>query len=66
MFGSGMDVLLFHGSGDFWDKSPSCFLKILKLKFKILNNFKIFKKARGQFIPNHLPKHIITSTNNTD
>ena len=38
------------GSGDFWDKSPWCFLKI-------------FKNAVGQFIPNCPPKHVITSTN---
>ena len=27
-------------------------------------NFKIFKNALGQFIPNCPPKHVITSTNN--
>ena len=26
-------------------------------------NFKIFKNALGQFIPNHPPEHVITSTN---
>ena len=28
-------------------------------------NFKIFENAIGQFIPNHAPKYVITSTNNT-
>ena len=28
-------------------------------------NFKIFKNALGQFIPNRPPKHVFTSTNST-
>ena len=50
-------------SGGFWDISPSSFLKILKLPSLYLGNFKIFKNALEQFIPNHPPKHVITSTN---
>ena len=49
-------------SGDFGDKSTLWFLKNLKLPSLYLVNFKIFKKALGQFIPNHPPKHVITST----
>ena len=52
------------GSGDFGDKSPSWFLKILKLPSFYLGNFKIFKKALRQFISFFSPKHVITSTNN--
>ena len=44
-------------------KSPSWFLKSLKLFSFYLGNFKILKNALGQFIPNHPPKHVITSTN---
>ena len=50
------------GSGDFWDKSPSWFLKNLKLPSPYSGNFKIFKNALGQFIPNCPTKHVITST----
>ena len=53
------------GSGDFWDKSTSRFLKILKLLSFYSGNFKIFKNAVGQFIANRLPKHVITSSNHT-
>ena len=38
------------------------FLKILKLPSFYSGNFKIFKNALGQFIPNHTRKHVITST----
>ena len=40
------------GSGDFWDESPLWFLKTFKLPSFYLGNFKIFKKALGQYIPN--------------
>ena len=50
------------GSGDFWDKSSSWFLKILKLPSFHSSNFKFFKNALGQFIQNCPPKHVITST----
>ena len=51
------------GSGDFWDTSPSWFLKILKLPWFYSGNFKIFKNALRQFIPNRPPKNVITSIN---
>ena len=51
------------GSGDFWDKSLSQFLKILKLLSVYSRNFKIFKNALGQSVPNHSSKHVITRTN---
>ena len=51
------------GSSNFWDKSPSWFLKNLKLLLFYLGNFKIFKNAHGQFIPNRPLKHVSTSTN---
>ena len=51
------------GSSNFWDKSLSRFLKILKLHSFHSGNFKIFKNAFGQFIPNRPPKHVITGTN---
>ena len=54
------------GSGNFWNKSPSRFLKILKLRLFYSWNFKIFKNALGQFIPNRPPKHVITSTNQSN
>lgn len=41
------------GSDNFFDKSHSQFVKILKL----------FKHALGQFILNHTPKHVNSSTN---
>ena len=50
-------------SGDFWDKSPSWFLKNLKLPLFYSGNLKIFKNALRQFISNRLPMHVITSTN---
>ena len=50
-------------SGDFWDESPSWFLKKLKLPSFYAGNFKIFKNALGQFIQSCSPKHVITSTN---
>ena len=43
------------GSGDFWDKSPLWFLKILKLPTFYSGSFKILKNALGQFIANALP-----------
>ena len=49
-------------SGDFWDKWLSWFLKILKLPLFYSGNFKVFKNALGQFIPNCPPKYVITST----
>ena len=51
------------GSGGFWDKSLSWFLKILKLFSFYSGNFQIFKYAPGQLIPNQPPKHVIASTN---
>ena len=51
------------GLGDFWDKSPSWFLKILKLLSLYLGSFKVFKNVLGQFITNRPSKHLITSTN---
>ena len=45
------------GSGDFWNKLPSWFLKILKLPEWSEEN------TLWQFIPNRPPKHVITSTN---
>ena len=53
------------GLGNFRDKSPLSFLKILKLLSFYSCNFKIFKNELEQFIPNHPPKHAITSTNTT-
>ena len=50
------------GSGNFWDKSPVSFLKILKLLSFYSSNFKIFKYELGQFTPSNSPKHVITST----
>ena len=51
--------------GWFWDKSPSWFLKILKLPSFYSGNFQIFKNALGEFIPNRPLKYVITSTNQT-
>ena len=51
------------GLGNFRNKWPSWFLKILKLHLLYSSNFKIFKNALGKFIPNRPPKHVITSTN---
>ena len=53
------------GSGNFWDKPPSLFLKILKLSSFYSSNFKNFKNTLGEFIPNRPPKHVITRTNNS-
>ena len=33
------------------------------LVFQNVGNFKVFKNTLGQFIPNHPPKYLITSTN---
>ena len=44
------------GLDNFWDKSPSWILKILKWSLFHLHNLKIFKTALGQFIPNHPTK----------
>ena len=49
------------GSGDIWDKSPSRFLKILKLSSFYSGNFKIFKTALKLFITNCPPKHVVNS-----
>ena len=49
-------------SGDFWDKSCSYFLKILKLPSFKSRNVNIFKNALGQFIPNCPTKHVGFST----
>ena len=46
-------------SDDSGDKSPSWFLKILKLPSFYSGNFKIFENAHGQFISNYPPKHAI-------
>ena len=51
------------GSGDFWDQLPSWFLETLKLSSFFSSNFKIFKNAIQQFIPNCLPKHMTTNIN---
>ena len=40
------------GLGNFWDKSPSWFLKILKLPTFHSGNFKMSKNALRKFIPN--------------
>ena len=48
------------GPSNFWDKSPSLFLKILEF-----NNFEFFKNLLGEFIPNRPPEHVITSTNSS-
>ena len=53
------------GSGEFGDKLPTRLLKILKLPSFYSGNFKISNNALGQFIQNHPPKHVITSTNHT-
>ena len=60
VFSNGM-----FGLGDFWDKLPSWILEILKLPSFYSGSFKIFKNELEQFIPNHPPKHVITSTNET-
>ena len=51
------------GLGDFGDKSPSWFLKTLKLSSIYLVNLEIIKNALEQFIPNWPPKNVITRTN---
>ena len=43
------------GSGDFWDKSISSFLKILKLPSFSPGNFQVFKNKLVQFIQIDLP-----------
>ena len=62
------------GSGNYWDKSSSWFMKILKLPSFYSGNFKIFKNALGQLIPknalgqlipNRPLKRTVTSTNGT-
>ena len=40
-------------------------MNILQLPLFYTDNFKIFKNALGQFILNHPPKHVLTSTNST-
>ena len=50
------------GSGNFWDKSPTWFLKILKVPRFAWTILKFFKNLPGQFISNRPPKHVITST----
>ena len=44
------------GSGDFGGKSLSWFWKVWNF------NFKSFENALKQFLPDHPPKHVITST----
>ena len=51
------------GLGDLMDKSLSWFLTILKMSLFYSGNFKTFKNAPGQFIPNCPLKHVITCTN---
>ena len=50
------------GSGNIWDKSPTLFLKVLKLPSFYSGNFKIFKNAIGQSMSICPLKHVITST----
>ena len=50
------------GSGNFWDKSRTWFLKILKVPRFAWTILKFFKNLPGQFISNRPPKHVITST----
>ena len=50
------------GSGNFWDKSPTWFLKILKVSRFAWTILKFFKNLPGQFISNRPPKHVINST----
>ena len=47
---------------DFWDKSPSWFMKNLKLLMFYWHNFKIFQNALRQYIPNSPPKYVVTDT----
>ena len=58
-----LTINLMFGSGNFWDKSSSWFLKILRFLSFESGNFRIFKNAFGQFIQNCPLKHVITSTN---
>ena len=53
------------GLGNFWDKSTSWFLKILKLLSFYSGNFNIFRNALGEFILNRTSKHVISSKNFT-
>ena len=50
------------GSDNIWDKSPTLFLKVLKLPSFYSGNFKIFKNAIGQSMSICPPKYVITST----
>ena len=50
-----------HGLDNFWDKSPTRFLEILKLPSFCSGYFEILKNALGHFVQNYLPKHVITS-----
>ena len=45
-------------SGNFWDKSPSLFLKIV---FIVLEQFQKCQKCIRLIIPNRPPKHVITT-----
>ena len=51
------------GWGGFWDKSLSWFSKTLRLPSLYPGNFKVFKNALEQFVPNCPPKHAIISAN---
>ena len=51
------------GADVFGGKSPLWFLKILKLFLFYSGNFKIFRNALVQFIPNRPSKYVISSTN---
>ena len=51
---------------NFWDKSPSWFQKKLKLPLFYSGNFKFFKNALGQFIPNRPSNHVISTNSISD
>ena len=55
MFGFTRAIFRINQPRDFW--------KFLKFPLFYSGNFKIFKNALGQFVPNSPPKHVITSTN---
>ena len=47
------------GLDNFWHKSPSLFLKSLKLPSFYFVNFRFLKSSCGQFIPNHPSRVLI-------
>ena len=55
MFGFTWAIFRINQPRDFW--------KFLKFPLFYSGNFKIFKNALGQFVPNSPSKHVITSTN---